>query len=604
MSYSSSLENISDLYSQAPIPQVDGPFSPCSSLFDTSQNRFRSTNPRDECASNKEILLTGKTNNHQPAFPSSYLNVPQTPAGSKVHQTQYKLNEHRQIDKLRNDSHFNDFSIVISPSQQNVNIQCNPGFYSVLLRPCLEIFYPGAEIIQADNSVVIQCRDTSKKTDKSGSVVNNVIFLRVYQADSSNNLGAITIHLHHTSRKVQLQGSAKMYNGTTIPVWFLENFLLNQLELLASSHSYDISELNSKIQELVDTNTFATKALYCSMCNVLIKGKVKETCISCSGVFHKKCISDHHCGVPDRILSQSLTNRAAVAEPSQELVGDITSTPRTGHPQPALQNLNHTITQTTGGDDQQTIHTDIRPQIPIRFAVPPPTSSASTLNPSASSFVPPIGTQNSTTKNKKKSSKQLPSASQLEFDLNFQTVQLNTAKATILELEAEKKKLQQSKTLLEERIKLFEADKQRASDHQMGQKHMSPCSQSNCFNHCYRPHPCDCRFDKQFQQPNELKDDLIHAILNMDTKMNTLSNDLTKYMNDNLRIINTLNSQITPKTSTKTNPGNSDTLECPNGNDSSETSFNTIDENISDSEFADPLNALVLTNQLRDHSLL
>ena len=114
---------------------------------------------------------------------------------------------------MGNDSNLQNFTIEVSPNQQNVNIQCNSGFYSILVTPCLEIFYPGAEIHKADNNLVIQCRDTSQKTDKSGNVVNNVIFLNIYEVNSCNSLGAVIIHLHHTTRKLQIQGSAKMHRG-------------------------------------------------------------------------------------------------------------------------------------------------------------------------------------------------------------------------------------------------------------------------------------------------------------------------------------------------------------------------------------------------------
>ena len=133
------------------------------------------------------------------------------------------------MDKLKSDSLLQDFNIDISSNQENVNIQCNAGFYSVILRPCLEIFRPEAKLQRNDLNVMLKCIDVTMKKDLDGSIVNNVIFLRVYDARGRQSLGSITIHLHHATRKAQIQGSAIMAGKFTIPVWFVDNILRDQL---------------------------------------------------------------------------------------------------------------------------------------------------------------------------------------------------------------------------------------------------------------------------------------------------------------------------------------------------------------------------------------
>ena len=283
MRVESSFSSVSSAFSppKSLIPQLDGAISPASTSSSAYPTPTAFQYLENLSYPSQELLST-----KQPSYSSS----------SVVHQAQFILNENKQINKLKSDSLIEDFSIEISPSQENINIQCNSGFYTMLLRPCLDIFKPGIEIPHRSLNITIQCRDITKKTDKAGNIVNNVIFLRMYNAADGDSLGSITIHLHHTARKLQLQGSAKMPNKTSIPVWFLEHILKDQLERLAATHSCDISSINTEIQQLINSNYEACKTLYCGKCDRLMKGKsTPVTCHPCSTTFHKKCFPGHEC---------------------------------------------------------------------------------------------------------------------------------------------------------------------------------------------------------------------------------------------------------------------------------------------------------------------
>ena len=75
-----------------------------------------------------------------------------------------------------------------------------------------------------------------------------------------------------------------------------------------------------------------------------------------------------------------------------------------------------------------------------------------------------------------------------------------------------------------------------------------------------------------------------------------------------MKTITTLQTKISPQTSplpsSQDRFQSTDIKENTPDDDSSEASFNTIDENISSSEFAEPLNELVLKNQPSLHPLL
>ena len=137
----------------SPIPQHDGPSSinmtPSSTMSEHSHLSFGNSN-----------VMPVSSSVHG-SHPSRLSQLP----SPTVHHAMYTLNQPKQIEKLRNDSLIPDFDIHISPSQENVNIQCSAGFYSVVLRPCCEIFQPGFKILKSDLDVQIQCRNISKKTD-------------------------------------------------------------------------------------------------------------------------------------------------------------------------------------------------------------------------------------------------------------------------------------------------------------------------------------------------------------------------------------------------------------------------------------------------------
>ena len=91
-------------------------------------------------------------------------------------------------------------SIVINDKDTNVNIQCSFGFYTFVLR-------------------------------------------RPDMCD----IGVVRVHLRHSTRLVQVQGSAKMPDKTTAAVWFTEQVLSDKFKQLARARSFKITEFNENI---------------------------------------------------------------------------------------------------------------------------------------------------------------------------------------------------------------------------------------------------------------------------------------------------------------------------------------------------------------------
>jgi hypothetical protein len=58
--------------------------------------------------------------------------------------TSFSLDKKKQLKKLRKDTSLADYEIEVSPSSENVNIQCSTGFYTKIAKPALEHLAVGA----------------------------------------------------------------------------------------------------------------------------------------------------------------------------------------------------------------------------------------------------------------------------------------------------------------------------------------------------------------------------------------------------------------------------------------------------------------------------
>ena len=430
-------------------------------------------------------------------------------AASAIKLAPYALNQSKQLTKLSHDTLLTNFEIVVSPSQENINIQCNSGFYSQVLRPCLQDIRKGTEFLVNDHGVIVECMDTTNKVDKSGTLVNNVFFLRLWTKTRSD-LGPVTLHLHHTARKLQIQGSIIMPDKTTAPVWFVENVIKDRLNFHAHSKAFDVTNFNQTVHKLIENSRSMNNFKTCSGCHLRFGGRsLPELCTTCNLTFHKKCITSagHSCSVSKRGQSCSAplssTSSQSLLHPyyqaSFKNPAPATTTPGQRLYPPVLgpspdPKTAQTSPQSSPGSPQLTPNdSNLPPGYPTpNILAPPPSSSLQSsqntppqLNPHALPFpvqhphpahASPTAAQNSTTSNlntghpaagnftqkgKKKTNKPLPPTDQLSFELEFKKIELNSAKTMIQELETTIKNLKQTNFVLEERVKLLESSKKK-----------------------------------------------------------------------------------------------------------------------------------------------
>ena len=134
--------------------------------------------------------------------------------------------------------------------------------------------------------VSVHCQDVVGTFDASQAQQNTVIFFRLSKDKSS--LGCVRIHLHHTTRKVQLQGGALLTDELKAPVWFVENVLRKNFAKLSREKATDILKFNQAVSRSLTSDKSPST---CAGCNGQFNGRTNPAfCKECKSFFHKfKC---------------------------------------------------------------------------------------------------------------------------------------------------------------------------------------------------------------------------------------------------------------------------------------------------------------------------
>ena len=148
------------------------------------------------------------------------------------------------------------------------------------------------------------------------------------------DIGVVRVHLRHTTRLVQVQGSAKMPDKTTAAVWFTEQVLSDKFRQLAKARSFKITEFNEKILEMSRSHHQAVNSgKFCSQCNSLFVGQSKPAqCSRCQHLVHRKCIKDHStsCNITSDKVDNSSFPNFPPSPAGAELLLNLTTTTTTG----------------------------------------------------------------------------------------------------------------------------------------------------------------------------------------------------------------------------------------------------------------------------------
>ena len=431
----------------------------------------RNLYPCDNCEiilNSKHELQTHIENDHVTQLDGFELdsfqfdNAPGT--STSIRSSNYTFNKDKQTSKIVNDALKDDYEVTINNDDQNVTIECSTGFYLQVAKPCFTTVKKGSVVTKAAIAVTLDDeRITLDKNDVEATRLLHFSFM-----NNLNSCGGVRIHLHHSTRKIQIQGSHVMPNKQRSPVWFLDTVLLPKFKDLAKAKQFEIKKTNSAIlnSELSRVSSSprtphphdpSSLSNVCNTCSKIFDTKSRPSaCNICGKFFHKvKCLKDHMRACKPQLQPSSADF------PSTPQVSQTTLSPRTRPLPPSASNA--AITSSASTTDLSTNTSYIPP--PARMAglqtlvsfVPntssgntPPVSSA----PTQSQPTFPEASLNQQRTNKKK--QKLPPITNDQARINFLQTELNAAQARIVVLDKTVVDKDQELAVLWARIKILE----------------------------------------------------------------------------------------------------------------------------------------------------
>ena len=449
------------------------------------------------------------------------------------HKAAYFLNRKKQSDKICHDASKDNMEVTVNNSDTNVNIQCSSGFYVVVARPCVSSFTRGSTCQSSD--IQISCSEEFHQVDKSGAPDFTRLSFELKGHDMSL-LGKVTVHLRHSTRLVQVQGSAKMPDKTTAAVWFAEQFLTKKFQDLAKTRAYDISSFNNEILKMsrLHHNTVRSEKC-CAQCSKLFSSSSKPVpCSSCQRKIHRGCSKLHLslCTNAVDVVEATISGDSPPRPPKRTRTSSssatITSAASSCSSTPVFLN-SITSDLITSGIATFTGRRTLVSFVPEVTAVPSTSNTVSVVPRSTSSVfssavfststttvssLPSTGTPNiilssgslprqtknpAATNRKKPRTETSPENEQISFlttELNYAHTRIVTQDNTIKDLESKVKILKESLRLSEEKLnndlhnKYFGSTFPSASFCSFS--HQSPCNHSCCSTACPRTRPSPC----------------------------------------------------------------------------------------------------------------
>ena len=395
-----------------------------------------------------------------------------TTTTTSTRSTNYALNSASLMSNLVRDASL-DYDILcdFNCHGQNVNVKLSSGFYAAVAKPALCSISNGHSLTTKGiiSSVSTSGLDTA---DINGLAVNRLLKITLRTASSpSCTLGTLTIHLHHTTRLIQIQGSFMMPDSTMAPIWFAENLLLPMFKERGAASTPHIQSINNAILSLKPTQLQPNPkplpdnpSKKCGGCLKNFSGNAcPMPCTACAKFFHKtSCWKSHHCG--------DLTAQGASSVPPAPRLSSFSALPPLIHRSLPVKRAAANITNLDIGsddddDDDATVMVDRQPALSIHPSVLPYTtaplpspypSMSSTPAPTAPILVPDSTLAPVSQPPPKKKKKNSVPVSKDAIENELLRRELNAASAKITSLEREVKNYSEKCSILTERIKYFE----------------------------------------------------------------------------------------------------------------------------------------------------
>ena len=440
----------------------------------------------------------------------------------------YQLNQQKQVAQLLRDVNIPDYVMQANDNDRNVNIQCSVGFYEAVAKPALASLT--TDYHYQTHGVSVTCTVVRKMLDTHSSTSGLLLRFELSGPGVSPSHAPLSVHLHNTQRKVQVQGGGTMPDQSKAALWFATNILNDMFIDQAKAKDYQINEINNLITRAASStlnqesrqSSVPLPATNCYHCRKKFSTTSKPTaCNICNHVKHAtKCAPCPRTleSVPPPALAPRIpTSTSSTMTAIEPETGISSSLPSVSSSQELIARVvscedsvvSITLPSTVGSasittsstmplPSTHTVTTTITPILSTQTVLtvsatgttdpPPPTTSLP---------APSVSTQSVPRKPGKPKKQSILALSHEAAEIAFLKQELNYATTKITMLDAEISDLNKTIQIQDSRLKIFEeaknkdcSDKFLSADHQ-NRIHTQPCPQTlhqSCF--FYHPPPC------------------------------------------------------------------------------------------------------------------
>ena len=473
--------------------------------------------------------------------------------GVRTRVANFELNQAKQTASICQDALVQDFKITSKDQDGNINIECSSGFYAQIAKPTLCSL--SQDHIPPVLNTSVFCENLTKNIDKHGYEFNRTIFFKL------GEVRKVTVHVHHSSRLVQVQGGSLMPDKTTSASWFVKNILYGKFQTLARSKSYSISKFNDALTSQAVTSGKNNEDK-CGSCEIAFDSRSKPLyCPKCVRWFHKtNCYRGHSCNGNSRNSPSSSAWLQSASPRPQSASGSRPAWPSLSLTATSFQSEQRPTTSssviTQASSTFVTLSCPSGVICPVSSSTSRATSespslslgtqeAASILDPDALTFMPQFLPPPATNRKKPKQKQNLPNFSPEKAEIESLKIELGFARTKVVDLETKDNDAENTIKIYSHKLKILEENRTNS----LHEKYFSPSSQASKFSTETLSAPdCSCQIRAQISR-NTLN--LKELEMKLSSEMQLLNRKLDYIINQSITC------SSTPETRTNSVPASS-----------------------------------------------
>ena len=160
----------------------------------------------------------------------------------------YSLNQSKQIEKIRADAALNDYEVTVNNNDQNVTIKCSSGFYIQVAKASFVSIKKGSTF--STDKIGITADEVIFTNDQAGLEATKLVHFSFKSEQGGVVLGGVAVHLHHSSRTIQIQGSHIMPDSSRAATWFLNRVTIKRFKDIAKSKKFAVKLFNEAAKSI------------------------------------------------------------------------------------------------------------------------------------------------------------------------------------------------------------------------------------------------------------------------------------------------------------------------------------------------------------------